>query len=753
MPPPAADMENGAVGSTAAEVEAGESPGSSPVIKTKGRGLRRWRRIPREQRKEGSAGGGGGGGGSAQLHKRRIPLPGGARSGKLHEVVLEEEEESSTASVESRFVPPGKLDPSLGALVASAGFSLGAGGADSDHSEDWSSGSRSSTAASAPRRHNDLSPFAADRAGRSSRAARPRAFSAAEARNSLRSSDAGNGIHKVLADHCDHGEEAPLMARDYCKENGSVVVGRWAQGSVDSDADAAAERSVGNNGDIGSGMQSSADPYAESVSLLQRTQEALENEIKMFAAISKESSDNFDGNDDDWIGLVDIAEPLEGTSQNVKDPESRPEEASYLGRLFLEKTEAEIQSIILTRAAQTWAPLVDDQIALYNAQKSLSGDYKQLELKLQHTKNRAAMLEEMAEKLKAECRDLSGRSEVLRLQSRASRVSLFCFIQFVLLFTAVGTFLARLLPSPTEYIFNYARNSLSILIWAVDAQSNGSCSPATAFRLAQEGGQEVQIAGDLAVKPGSLWAFPKMRPSLFVVVALPPVRRVFLFPSLPPPPPPPFGDVVRALRGSLKAVPPTFYPFAGTLVYSLEEEEEEGLVSIVVEAGGGVAFVEAETDLDFGWLVDEWEEHNEDALQQLVLDIYRDELPAPVMAAQVTEFVGGGGGVAVHHAAADSHGLWQFLEMWSASAAAAAVAIGISAAASTISLDDASTDERRRPLLPIRRLPRFVFSYHCTPTPKATAAAASTRREPSPELVEEEMAKDGGEGGGRDKRG
>lgn len=131
-------------------------------------------------------------------------------------------------------------------------------------------------------------------------------------------------------------------------------------------------------------------------------------------------------------------------------------------------------------------------------------------------------------------------------------------------------------------------------------------------------------------------------------VALPPVRRVFLFPS-----PPPFGDVVRALRDSLEAVLPAFYPFAGALVYSPEEES----LSIVVEAGGGVAFVEAETDLDLGRLVDEGEEHDEDALRQLVPDIRWDELPTPVMAAQLMEFVGGGGGVAVHHAAADGRGL------------------------------------------------------------------------------------------------
>jgi hypothetical protein len=43
------------------------------------------------------------------------------------------------------------------------------------------------------------------------------------------------------------------------------------------------------------------------------------------------------------------------------------------------------------------------------------------------------------------------------------------------------------------------------------------------------------------------------------------------------------------------------------------------------------------------------------------------------LGAQVTEFVGGGGGVAMgvalHHSAADGRGLWRFLEMWSAAAA------------------------------------------------------------------------------------
>ncbi|CAN6305401.1 unnamed protein product [Urochloa humidicola] len=150
--------------------------------------------------------------------------------------------------------------------------------------------------------------------------------------------------------------------------------------------------------------------------------------------------------------------------------------------------------------------------------------------------------------------------------------------------------------------------------------------------------------------------------------ALPPIRRVFLF--APPSPPVPFAHIAGALRSSLAAVLPAFHPFAGELVHDPAEPRP---VAIACGEGAGVAFVEAETELDFARLAEEGAEHDVGALQQLVPDIRRDELPAPVMAAQVTEFIGGGGGIAVgvtlHHAAADGRGLWRFLEMWAAAAA------------------------------------------------------------------------------------
>ncbi|CAL5013252.1 unnamed protein product [Urochloa decumbens] len=511
----------------AAEEEEAVPNNSPAAAATKGRGLRRWRRIRRgqEQQREGyanaaavSGSGGAGDEDSAQLNKRRLPLAAGAPKGR-HEAPAAEAE-SSSASVESRFVPPARLDPGLGLLVASAGFSVGAGGAESDHSEDRSS--KSSTSASAPRvlpRHEHAFPFQLERDrlprsrapaaaalhGRNPRAARSRAdrprvaYSAAvsaEADNSrssvesdLRSSNAlkarqsgagRNGVHKVSSDYCelsDKEQPSEEVRSTGCKGNGSSVLGRSAQMSVDSGY-GVDEASVGT-GQNGR-MHPGADCYTEStLLLLQRTQEALESEIEKIMAIGNEHTDDLDAHDDKWSGSVNL-QPIEEVSDRIKHLESRLEEASALikekdsrtdeleatvvkntnlllsqselDQLYQEKMETEIHCAILTRAYEASVTLAEDQMALYEAQKSLSEDYRQLGLKLRHTENRAMALEEMAEKLQVQCKELSNSSEVLQLQSKASRVSLFCFIQFILLCIAIGTYLMRLSPSSSEVV-------------------------------------------------------------------------------------------------------------------------------------------------------------------------------------------------------------------------------------------------------------------------------------------------------------
>jgi hypothetical protein len=322
----------------------GESVGESPSLAlapepqtrpaepvTKGRGLRRWRRIPREQHHEGSPGSPGADTGvgasagedlAAQLHKRRYGPAADEPKGK-QDPAAAEEVESSVASVESSFVPleaspppaPTRLDPNLGHLIATAGFSVGAGGADSDNSDDRTS--KLSTAASAPRhdfssvgfgrerdRARSRAPGAAH--GKGIRAARVRgatmrvASSPAEAGNSrssvesnLRSSNAAharrssagvtsNGVHKILfPDGHQSDDEPPSGDMRYgtgrfYKENGSIE-GRLGNCDSDSNHHTFDEASVGKfeNGGTHSGL----DLYGESMALLQSAQEALENGI------------------------------------------------------------------------------------------------------------------------------------------------------------------------------------------------------------------------------------------------------------------------------------------------------------------------------------------------------------------------------------------------------------------------------------------------------------------------------------------
>ncbi|GJN33655.1 hypothetical protein PR202_gb22276 [Eleusine coracana subsp. coracana] len=518
-------MDSG--GNSVAE-SVGESPEPEPeqAVRpagkpSKGRGLRRWRRIPREHHHEGSpaspvAAGSGAGSGPdedlSQLHKRRLALPAGAPKGKEDAAV---EEESSVASVESRLVPPPpevstpppvptSLDPNLGLLIATAGFSVGAGGADSENSDDRNS--KSSTAASAPRGALPRHEFSFGGFGRERERARSRVpGSAAHSKNlraarvrggasvraaaspaspvepensrssvesNLRGSSTAqprescasitsNGVHKVLfpdddddEDHNSDGEapseEARYATGGFYKQNGSVV-GKLVMGNCDSD--------------------DGTDRIFEEASVGKFENGGTRPEIQRFVEIRKETDENSTTQSEEYVEelsekLQALELKLEQATILINEKDSKILELNSLNQarqeacnsnqlsmqsdieqLLLEKMEAEIQCFILTRASQAWT-----QVASYEMQKSLVEDHKSIETKLRHSENRAMMLEDMVDKLEAQCKELSEASEVLKLQARASRTSLFCSIQLVLVCIALGTLLMRFLPSSTEFV-------------------------------------------------------------------------------------------------------------------------------------------------------------------------------------------------------------------------------------------------------------------------------------------------------------
>ncbi|KAM3207328.1 hypothetical protein ACQJBY_062505 [Aegilops geniculata] len=149
-----------------------------------------------------------------------------------------------------------------------------------------------------------------------------------------------------------------------------------------------------------------------------------------------------------------------------------------------------------------------------------------------------------------------------------------------------------------------------------------------------------------------------------------PVQRLFFFdgPGLPP-----FPSVVSALRSSLADTLAVFFPLAGELAF----RPSSGAVVVdcsPAAVSSGVRFVEAEylgSADDLRRLARE-EDHDTEAFSQLVPDLDATQLPARVLAVQVTRPAAGHGaiavGVTILHAVADGQAVWQFMRAWSTAA-------------------------------------------------------------------------------------
>uniref|UniRef100_A0ACD5ZG36 Uncharacterized protein n=1 Tax=Avena sativa TaxID=4498 RepID=A0ACD5ZG36_AVESA len=143
-----------------------------------------------------------------------------------------------------------------------------------------------------------------------------------------------------------------------------------------------------------------------------------------------------------------------------------------------------------------------------------------------------------------------------------------------------------------------------------------------------------------------------------------PIQLLFLFdgPDLPP-----FPSMVSALRSSLADCLAVFFPLAGELAF----RRSSGAVVLdcsSAAASSGVRFVEAEYlgGADDMRRMARQDEHDTEAFIQLVPELDVAQLPAPVLAVQVTRGQGAVAvGVSMHHAVADGLALWQFMRAWS----------------------------------------------------------------------------------------
>lgn len=172
----------------------------------------------------------------------------------------------------------------------------------------------------------------------------------------------------------------------------------------------------------------------------------------------KEASDTINAKE---LRLLELQTIVDKTQSKKTETESNDlsllredlnEMESEIELMLEKKMEAEVEYLIMTRTTQSWKFLFEDQIALFEEQKSLSSDGEQMMLKLRENESRAVLLKEQAEKLEAQCSELSVTAEVLKLHNRACKVSFFLFVQFVLLCIAIGLFLLQLLPQSGDVV-------------------------------------------------------------------------------------------------------------------------------------------------------------------------------------------------------------------------------------------------------------------------------------------------------------
>uniref|UniRef100_A0A0E0KRS0 Uncharacterized protein n=2 Tax=Oryza punctata TaxID=4537 RepID=A0A0E0KRS0_ORYPU len=237
------------------------------------------------------------------------------------------------------------------------------------------------------------------------------------------------------------------------------------------------------------------DPLAESMSSLQTTQEALENEMQKLSELSKElgadnfSSDNRANNvfvspdEDDVLEtnqkMSHLEQKLEEASNTIRDKNSRLsqlqelidgahiatlDEGAFdidqletdLDRHLQEKIEAEIQSLVMLKARQSWQVRTEDQLALKEHKLSSSsgvgngdgdGDGNNARMmmmvKLRETESKIVKLKEQVEKLEVHERELFGTTQALRMQSKTLKICLFGLLQLVLLFLSLKAFFAQ----------------------------------------------------------------------------------------------------------------------------------------------------------------------------------------------------------------------------------------------------------------------------------------------------------------------
>ncbi|GER33895.1 WPP domain-interacting protein [Striga asiatica] len=120
--------------------------------------------------------------------------------------------------------------------------------------------------------------------------------------------------------------------------------------------------------------------------------------------------------------------------------------------LFKQKIEAEVEYIAISKAVQKLRVATVDQVTILEEQKALASEQTQMLDKLGAAENKASMLKKEAEKLECICQDIAHANEVMKLQKGVCKYSSYFLVQLVLFLVMFVALVFQLSPSYVEVV-------------------------------------------------------------------------------------------------------------------------------------------------------------------------------------------------------------------------------------------------------------------------------------------------------------
>ncbi|KAL3614750.1 hypothetical protein CASFOL_041507 [Castilleja foliolosa] len=397
------------------DVNGKENEASISPATRKGYGLKKWRRIKRDATKSG------GDSSDDTGHIAMHDLSNSVRKPSKRFQVLPEKSEGSVSS-------PNPI----------AGNSVDAGRTESENSEDQSS--KSSTAVSAPKMRYEFSNN--EKNGMSSLSGINTQHLQQQGKGRVEPSKKARGV-KIEKANSRSSIESDLRSSDFVFVQGAYVTsnGKGGEGLENGHEDNLSwdgKKEKGGN----RGSSSDRDALVESILVLQKAQEALEEEVLKFKEIGKDASKDGSISDDENVSSFSRILQSEVLETAKREAEAELED------LFKQRIETEIEYLTISRAIQKLS-IADVNLS------TISEEQKSTASKLPENKTgdkATVMLDKDADKFQKLCEDIASGNETMKLQKGVCKYTSYFLVQLLSLFVIFGIFIFGLSPDYVEVV-------------------------------------------------------------------------------------------------------------------------------------------------------------------------------------------------------------------------------------------------------------------------------------------------------------